>query len=97
MPKKKKPALPFHAVALRVRGKLLTYGVYLNNEPFLMSPVFRGEVGAPLKRHDAYAIAKLLNEETHSRKWAEKYEDPYVPKSAKTTRAANNDTDNDGA
>lgn len=67
---------PFSVIDCKVNGTHVNYDILLNNRPFLHNPV--GEEGAVrLKRHQAYAIARLLNAEKSFRKWAEKFADPY--------------------
>lgn len=63
---------PFHAVAMKRNGKLLRYDVFVNNRSFI-----RSSNSIPLRRHEAYAIARLLNNEKRSLKWADKFSDPY--------------------
>lgn len=65
---------PFHVVARKVNDVHVGYDIYVNNNKFLST----ADTRFPLKRHEAYAICRLLNKETRSRRWAEKFGDPYV-------------------
>lgn len=70
---------PFHPVAIRRNDKHVGYDIYVKNVPFLKQNTDDDEGKLlPLKRHEAYAIAALLNKERRLRKWADKFADPYV-------------------
>jgi hypothetical protein len=67
---------PFHPVQKKVGGRHSSYDIYAfdgrDDHPYLQSnPRF------PLSRPAAYAIARLLNEETRQRKWGPKFPDYY--------------------
>lgn len=64
---------PFHVVKRSVNDVHVAYDIYVNNNKFLIS----ANTQFPLKRHEAYAITKLLNSETRSLKWAEKFGDTH--------------------
>jgi hypothetical protein len=66
---------PFHVVQRRFHGTHQTYEIWVNNRPFLTMVQTSDPV--PLKRHDAYAIVRLLNNSTSAKKWADKFSDPY--------------------
>lgn len=84
---------PFHVVDIKHNGSHVAYEIHCKNRPFLrqavepepaanpLAPAARGKQGRGtprLKRHEAYAIARLLNGETTLRKWADKFDDPYT-------------------
>ena len=74
---------PFHVVGRHINGVHVGYDIHCKNRPFLRQvssleiPENEG-ITPRLKRHEAYAIARLLNEQTDMRKWANKFGDPYV-------------------
>lgn len=71
---KSRRRLPFHVVPKKMNGVHIGYDIYVNNLLFLTA----GDTRMRLMRHEAYAICKLLNYQKHSRKWAQKFGDPYV-------------------
>lgn len=73
---------PFHVVHRRRNKVHVGYDIYCKNRPFLRQ-VAKVDVGdlditPRLKRHEAYALARVLNDEESLRKWADKFGDPYV-------------------
>jgi hypothetical protein len=77
-------AKPYHVVPRKLDGAHAGYDLYCHDRPFLRQ-VREPAEGAPdlrlpppLKRHQAYAIARLLNESTDALKWAAKFGDPYA-------------------
>ena len=72
---------PFHVVQRKVDTAHRGYDIFCKNRPFLRQvtddPAFDA-VAPPLKRHEAYAIVRVLNGQRDLRKWAEKFDDPYV-------------------
>jgi len=60
---------PFHVVSKAHNGVHVGYDIYVNNQKFLISADSR----FPLKRFEAYAICRLLNSQTRSRKWTQKF------------------------
>lgn len=74
---------PFHVVARKINGAHVGYDIYCKNRPFLrqVAPLDAGEEMREtprLKRHEAYALARVLNEQRDFLKWADKFGDPYV-------------------
>lgn len=67
---------PFHVVKTSFNDKHTGYDIYLNNEPFLVQ-ADKKDKSKFLKRHEAYAICKLLNSERRFLKWKDKFSDPY--------------------
>lgn len=67
---------PFHVVAQQVGGVHRKYDIYFDNDLFLSGTKDTEELR--MRRHEAYAIARLLNSQTRAKKWAEKFNDPYV-------------------
>lgn len=77
---------PFHVGARHINRTHVGYDIYCKNRLFLRQ-ASGADTGATadsndltprLKRHQAYAIARLLNNETEMLKWAEKFGDPYA-------------------
>lgn len=75
-------AAPFHVATRHINGAFAGYDVYVKNRLFLRqvsADAAETDVRTPrLKRHEAYAIARLLNGEQSLRRWADKFGDPYV-------------------
>jgi hypothetical protein len=74
---------PFHVVDRKVNDSHVGYDIYCKNRPFLRQvqdgePSADKEATPRLKRHEAYAIARVLNSQTEMRKWADKFGDPYA-------------------
>lgn len=70
-------AAPFHVMDIKQHGSHVGYALFCKNRPFLHQA--HDQAGGPrLKRHEAYAVARLLNSETTLLKWAAKFSDPYV-------------------
>jgi hypothetical protein len=85
MPKPTEEA-PFHVVDRKTNGSHEGYDIYCKNRPFLRQVAemestedanVEVEATPRLKRHEAYAIARLLNQQTEMLKWAKKFGDPY--------------------
>jgi len=55
---------PFRVVPKRVNGHHIGYDIYVNDNKFLVSADSR----FPLKRREAYAICRLLNDEVRTKK-----------------------------
>jgi hypothetical protein len=60
----------YHVVHVKLRGKHNHYDVYLDNERFLCG---MWNKAVPLKKHQAYAIAALLNGEKRGNSWRAKF------------------------
>ncbi len=74
----KNPLRPFHVVKRSHNDRHTGYEIYINNLPFLVQAVRdEKEKERSLKRHEAYAIAKLLNDSRPDLKWTDKFSDPY--------------------
>lgn len=71
--KKMKKIAKFHVVHVKVNDVHRRYDIYVDNVLFLMPKC----IDFPLKRHEAYAIAAMLNKEARASKWADKFSDPY--------------------
>jgi len=73
------PKDPFSVVAKHARGVFLGYEIWVEVAPGQSNPFLLAVDGQPrLKRHEAYAIARLLNQANpDARKWAPKFRDPY--------------------
>ena len=75
---------PYHVLPRKVDGHHEGYDVACRGVPFLRQVREPAEVGFSvglpprLKRHEAYAIVRLLNTSTEARKWAKRFSDPYV-------------------
>ena len=50
----------FHAVRHAFQGKFTTYGLYYENERFLVPNL---DIGIPLGRREAYTLAAMFNGE----------------------------------
>lgn len=79
-------AEPFHVGTRHINGTFVGYDIYVKNRLFLRQAA-GADTGATadsndltprLKRHEAYAIARLLNAEQAMRKWADRFGDPYA-------------------
>jgi hypothetical protein len=79
------PNGPYHVVHIKSEGYHIRYDIYCGNRPFLTNrpePNLRDEDGNlteeawPLKRHEAYAIVRLLNGEKRATQWNRKFGDP---------------------
>lgn len=83
MKKKWNDSAPFHVEDRKHNGSHVGYDIHCKGRPFLrqvqhLSPAPNpAETTPPLKRHEAYAIARLLNSEQAMLKWAAKFADPY--------------------
>lgn len=84
MPRQKatwRETAPFHVVDRKVDGSHVGYDIFCKNRPFLRqvaSDPALEHVTPRLKRHEAYALARLLNQQKAMRKWADKFGDPYM-------------------